>query len=91
MLSLQTPVLAVLAICENQFPNRVCQRGGLLCEKITSDAVTSDFVSAMFPSSRSVSILSLIFKFICSSMEVRASLVVFLFTMMIVVVLFTHA
>ena len=33
---------------ENQFPNRDCQRGALLCETVPCDAVTSGFVSDLF-------------------------------------------
>ena len=33
---------------ENQFPNRDCQRGALLCETVPCDAVTSGFVSELF-------------------------------------------
>ena len=34
--------------CENQFPNRVCQRGALLCETVLCDVMTSGFVSDLF-------------------------------------------
>ena len=33
---------------ENQFPNRDCQRGALLCETVPCDAVASGFVSDLF-------------------------------------------
>ena len=33
---------------ENQFPNRVCQRGALLCKTVPCDAMTSAFVSELF-------------------------------------------
>ena len=33
---------------ENQFPNRDCQRGAILCETVPCDAVTSGFVSHLF-------------------------------------------
>ena len=39
---------SVKAERENQFPNPVCQRGALLCETVTCDAMISGFVSALF-------------------------------------------
>ena len=33
---------------ENQFPNRDCQRGALLCETVPCDAATFGFVSDLF-------------------------------------------
>ena len=38
---------------ENQFPNRVCQRGALRCEMLSCDAMTFGFVSDLFTSYRS--------------------------------------
>ncbi len=42
-----------VADSENQFPNRVCQRGALRCQMVSCDAMTSGFVSDLFTSSRS--------------------------------------
>ena len=46
-------VLITIAARENQFPNRVCQRGALQCETVPWDAVTAGLVSDLFTSSRS--------------------------------------
>ena len=46
-------VTGALAVRENQFPNRDCQRGALRCEMVSCDAMTSGFVSDLFTSSRS--------------------------------------
>ena len=34
--------------CDNQFPNRDCQRGALRCAPVRKDAVTSGSVSGLF-------------------------------------------
>ena len=53
--------------------------------------INCKYVMIMFRSNSSKFLKrGVILEFICSSMEVRASLVVLLFTMMIVVVSFTH-
>ena len=41
-------LLHLLAARENQFPNRDCQQGALLCETVLYNAMTSGFVSDLF-------------------------------------------